>query len=73
MEETILLNNNTDVNIRIVCFVLQDYNCILLIPDIFNRAHIRSMVEVVLDKMGFSAVFLIQVSREDNSPQFKRR
>ncbi|XP_067938587.1 actin-related protein 8-like [Watersipora subatra] len=41
---------------------LEGYNCILLIPDIFNRAHIRCMMEVVLERMGFSSVFPMQES-----------
>ena len=41
--------------------LFQEYNCIFLIPDIFNRTQVRYMMEILLERMGFSSVFLLQV------------
>ena len=34
------------------------YNVILVIPDLFVRSHVKKLVELVLDTMGFSAICL---------------
>ncbi|CAI9549438.1 unnamed protein product [Staurois parvus] len=41
---------------------LKFYRCILLIPDIYNRQHVKEMVNMVLVKMGFSGVIVLQES-----------
>ncbi|KAG1949112.1 actin-related protein 8 [Pimephales promelas] len=41
---------------------LKYYRCILLIPDIYNRQHVKEVVNMLLVKMGFSAVVLHQES-----------
>lgn len=41
---------------------LKYYRCILLIPDIYNRQHVKEMVNLVLIKMGFSGVIVLQES-----------
>ncbi|KAM5148377.1 actin-related protein 8 isoform 2-T2 [Mantella aurantiaca] len=41
---------------------LKYYRCILLIPDIYNRQHVKEMVNMVLMKMGFSGVIVLQES-----------
>ncbi|XP_013416837.1 actin-related protein 8 [Lingula anatina] len=38
------------------------YRIILLIPDIYNRQHVREMVNMLLDRLGFAAVLLHQES-----------
>uniref|UniRef100_A0A8C5WKG0 Actin-related protein 8 n=2 Tax=Leptobrachium leishanense TaxID=445787 RepID=A0A8C5WKG0_9ANUR len=39
---------------------LKYYRCILLVPDIYNRLHVKEMVNMVLMKMGFSGVIVHQ-------------
>jgi hypothetical protein len=34
------------------CF--QYYRCILLIPDIYNKQHVKELVHMILMKMGFA-------------------
>ncbi|NP_001001400.1 actin-related protein 8 [Danio rerio] len=41
---------------------LKYYRCILLIPDIYNRQHVKEIVNMLLVKMGFSAVVVHQES-----------
>ncbi|XP_051526120.1 actin-related protein 8 [Myxocyprinus asiaticus] len=41
---------------------LKYYRCILLIPDIYNRQHVKEVVNMLLVKMGFSAVVVHQES-----------
>ncbi|KAM4721654.1 actin-related protein 8 isoform 1-T4 [Rhinophrynus dorsalis] len=41
---------------------LKYYRCILLIPDIYNRQHVKEMVNMILMKMGFSGVIVHQES-----------
>ncbi|XP_067268978.1 actin-related protein 8 isoform X2 [Pseudorasbora parva] len=41
---------------------LKYYRCILLIPDIYNRQHVKEVVNMLLVKMGFSAVIVHQES-----------
>lgn len=38
----------------IYCSCLQYYRCILLIPDIYNKQHVKELVNMILMKMGFS-------------------
>lgn len=35
---------------------LQYYRCILLIPDIYNKQHVKELVHMILMKMGFSGM-----------------
>ncbi|XP_046896340.1 actin-related protein 8 [Hypomesus transpacificus] len=41
---------------------LKYYRCILLVPDIYNRQHIKEMVNMLLLNMGFSAIVVQQES-----------
>uniref|UniRef100_A0A6I8QMP6 Actin-related protein 8 n=1 Tax=Xenopus tropicalis TaxID=8364 RepID=A0A6I8QMP6_XENTR len=41
---------------------LKYYRCILLIPDIYNRQHVKEMVNMLLMKMGFSGIIVHQES-----------
>uniref|UniRef100_A0A3B1K7S8 Actin-related protein 8 n=1 Tax=Astyanax mexicanus TaxID=7994 RepID=A0A3B1K7S8_ASTMX len=41
---------------------LKYYRCILLIPDIYNRQHVKEVVNMLLVKMGFSAIVVHQES-----------
>lgn len=41
---------------------LKYYRCILLVPDIYNRQHIKEVVNMLLLKMGFSAIIVHQES-----------
>ncbi|XP_043933549.1 actin-related protein 8 [Protopterus annectens] len=41
---------------------LKYYRCILLIPDIYNRQHVKEMVNMLLMKMGFSGIVVHQES-----------
>ncbi|ELT94986.1 hypothetical protein CAPTEDRAFT_229124 [Capitella teleta] len=41
---------------------LKFYRAILLIPDIYNRQHIREMFDILLTRLGFSAAFMLQES-----------
>ena len=40
----------------------QYYRVVLLVPDIFNRQHLKEMVNLLLNRLGFSAVILHQVT-----------
>ncbi|XP_038866911.1 actin-related protein 8 isoform X2 [Salvelinus namaycush] len=41
---------------------LKYYRCILLVPDIYNRHHIKELVNMLLLNMGFSAIVVHQES-----------
>ncbi|XP_074646426.1 actin-related protein 8-like [Tubulanus polymorphus] len=41
---------------------LKHYRAILLIPDIYNRHHVKELMNVLLNKLGFSAAFVVQES-----------
>ncbi|XP_069592807.1 actin-related protein 8 isoform X2 [Ranitomeya imitator] len=41
---------------------LKYYRCILLIPDIYNRQHVKEIVNMILTKIGFSGVIVHQES-----------
>ncbi|CAH2313116.1 actin-related 8 [Pelobates cultripes] len=41
---------------------LKYYRCILLIPDIYNRQHVKEMVTMVVMKLGFSGIIVHQES-----------
>ncbi|MBN3311226.1 ARP8 protein, partial [Amia calva] len=41
---------------------LKYYRCILLVPDIYNRQHVKELVNMLLMKMGFSAIVVHQES-----------
>ncbi|XP_047458481.1 actin-related protein 8 [Mugil cephalus] len=41
---------------------LKYYRCILLVPDIYNRPHIKEVVNMLLLNMGFSAIIVHQES-----------
>ncbi|XP_028008615.2 actin-related protein 8 isoform X3 [Eptesicus fuscus] len=38
------------------------YRCILLIPDIYNKQHVKELVNMILMKMGFSGIVVHQES-----------
>ncbi|POI24070.1 hypothetical protein CIB84_012182 [Bambusicola thoracicus] len=40
----------------------QYYRCILLIPDIYNKQHVKELVNMILMKMGFSGIVVHQES-----------
>ncbi|XP_051873802.1 actin-related protein 8 [Pristis pectinata] len=41
---------------------LKYYRCILLIPDIYNRQHVKELVNLLLNNIGFSGVIVHQES-----------
>ncbi len=41
--------------------MFQHYRAVLLIPDIYERQHVRDMMTVLLDRLGFGAAFACQV------------
>ncbi|KAG7999659.1 Actin-related protein 8 [Nibea albiflora] len=41
---------------------LKYYRCILLVPDIYNRQHVKEVVSMLLLNMGFSAIIVHQES-----------
>lgn len=41
---------------------LRQYRAVLVIPDVYNRAHLRELTKLLLVKMGFSSCFLVQVA-----------
>ncbi|XP_055503485.1 actin-related protein 8 isoform X2 [Leucoraja erinacea] len=41
---------------------LKYYRCILLIPDIYNRQHVKELVNLLLNNIGFSGVIVQQES-----------
>ncbi|KAM9182587.1 actin-related protein 8 isoform 3-T3 [Mergus octosetaceus] len=41
---------------------LKYYRCILLIPDIYNKQHVKELVNMILMKMGFSGIIVHQES-----------
>ena len=43
------------------CLVLQHYRAVLLIPDIYERTHIRELMSLLLNNLGFGAAFAHQV------------
>lgn len=47
---------------RIVFSDLNLYKAVLVVPDIYNRGHLRELMTLMLTKMGFGSCFLVQVS-----------
>lgn len=41
---------------------LEKYRCVLLIPDIYKRGHLKHLVSVILNELGFGNCFLVQES-----------
>lgn len=41
---------------------LHMYKAVLIVPDIYQRGHLRELMNLLLLKMGFGSCFLIQVS-----------
>lgn len=39
-----------------IFLAFQYYRCILLVPDIYNRQHIKEVVNMLLLNMGFSGI-----------------
>lgn len=44
---------------EIQCDIFQYYRCILLVPDIYNRQHVKEVVNMLLLNMGFSGASLL--------------
>ena len=42
-------------------FILQHYRAVLLIPDIFIHKHVKEMMNLLLDRLGFGAAIVQQV------------
>ena len=42
--------------------MLQCYRAVLLIPDIYDRQHVRELVSLLLNRLGFMAAFVVQVA-----------
>lgn len=40
------------------------YKAVLVVPDIYNRGHLRELMNLLLVKMGFGSCFLVQVKFE---------
>ena len=40
---------------------MQHYRAVLLIPDLYNQGHVKAMLNVLLNELGFSAAFVHQV------------
>ena len=40
---------------------LQHYKAVLLIPDVYNHKHVREMMNLLLDRLGFGAALVHQV------------
>lgn len=49
--------NDIDSFFFVFVTVFQYYRCILLVPDIYNRQHIKEVVNMLLLNMGFSGIF----------------
>ncbi|KAM8829431.1 actin-related protein 8 isoform 3-T4 [Synchiropus picturatus] len=49
-------------NLEIPLKDLKYYRCILLVPDIYNRQHVKEMVNMLLLNVGFSAIIVHQES-----------
>lgn len=47
------------------CSYIQYYRCILLIPDIYNKQHVKELVNMILMKMGFSGKTLQKQAQND--------
>lgn len=45
------------------CILSQHYRVVLLIPDIYVHKHVKAMVELLLNNLGFEAVIVHQVLR----------
>ncbi|XP_037934661.1 actin-related protein 8-like [Teleopsis dalmanni] len=40
--------------------LLSQYNAVLVIPDVYNRSHLREMVTLLLQRLRFASCFLLQ-------------
>lgn len=49
-------------HLRIPLSDLHLYKAVLIVPDIYNRGHLRELMNSLLLKMGFGSCFLVQVS-----------
>lgn len=44
-----------------LCFSnLSQYKAVLVIPDIYNRSHLREIMNLLLNSIGFGSCFMIQ-------------
>lgn len=41
------------------------YKAVLVIPDVYNRGHLKELMNLLLVRMGFGSCFLIQVRYEN--------
>lgn len=41
---------------------LGGYRCVLLIPDIYNRQHVKALIHMLINRMGFSSILVHQES-----------
>lgn len=53
--EILLIKTDNEIQ----CAIFQYYRCILLVPDIYNRQHIKEIVNMLLLNMGFSGASLL--------------
>ena len=43
---------------------LQFYRVVLVIPDVFDKNHIREMMDILVSKLGFSSAIIHQVRQD---------
>lgn len=48
-------------HLKIPLSELHLYKAVLIVPDIYNRGHLRELMNILLMKMGFGSCFLVQV------------
>jgi len=52
----------SNVALSLWFLVVQNNRAVLLIPDIYQRRCVRELVDVLLLRLGFAAVFVVQVT-----------
>ncbi|XP_064632876.1 actin-related protein 8-like [Lineus longissimus] len=52
------IKNSLDIPLK----NLKHYRAVVLIPDIYNRLHVKELLNIVLNRMGFSSAIVIQES-----------
>jgi actin-related protein 8 len=51
-----------DTYLSIPCTDVKNYRAVLLIPDVYHRRHVRDLLDLLLQRLGFAAAFIVQES-----------
>ena len=53
--------NSSNLSCLYIVWLFKHYRALLLIPDVYNHKHVKGMMDVLLDRLGFGAAIIQQV------------